>query len=78
MFRILKKTRGYIVEVEVSKWTLFGLKKVWRPYVKSSGLNCAWHHKSHEKALESLHYQVLSDLKRNKYLNGKIRERIHQ
>jgi hypothetical protein len=65
MFRIVKKTRGYIVEVQVSKWTLFGLKKVWKPYVKSSGLDCAWHHKSYEMAVMNFKSEVLADLESN-------------
>lgn len=65
MFRIVKNARGYIVEVQVSKWTLFGLKKVWKPYVKSSGLNCAWHHKSYEMAVMNFKSEVLADLESN-------------
>lgn len=62
MFRIVKKPRGYIVEVQVSKWTLFGLKKVWEPYVKTSGLDCAWHHKTYEMAVMNFKREVLLDL----------------
>ena len=65
MFRIVKKTRGYIVEVQVSKWTLFGLKKVWKPYVKSSGLDCAWHHISYETAVMNFKTEIINDLESN-------------
>lgn len=54
MFRIVKKERGYIVEIEVVKWTLFGLKKEWKPFVKSAGLDCAWHHKEYHSAIMNL------------------------
>ena len=65
MFRIVKKERGFIVEVQVSKLTLFGLKKVWKPYVTSSGLDCAWHHKSYEMAVMNFKIETIKDLESN-------------
>jgi hypothetical protein len=65
MFRITKNNRGYIVEIQVSKYTLFGLKKEWVPYVKSSGMNCAWHHKTYEMAVMNFKSEVINDLKCN-------------
>jgi hypothetical protein len=62
MFRIVKKERGYIVEIEVVKWTLFGLKKEWKPFVKSSGLDCAWHHKKYHSAHLNLITQIEDEL----------------
>lgn len=53
-FRILKKTKGYIVEVQVSKWTLFGIKKVWKPFILTSGLDIPWHHSSYDFAMKNL------------------------
>jgi len=53
-FRILKKPKGFIVQVEVVKWTLFGLKKEWKIFVKSAGLNCAYHHKTYDLAMMNL------------------------
>ena len=58
MYRILKKPRGYIVEVKTYKWTLFGLKTVWKPFVKTSGMDCAWHHKTYNLAMYNLHNDV--------------------
>jgi hypothetical protein len=65
MFRITKNNIGYIVEIQVSKWTLFGLKKEWTPYVKSSGMNCAWHHKSYEMAVMNFKSEVTNLLQKN-------------
>jgi hypothetical protein len=65
LFRINKKPRGYIVEVCVSKWYFFGLKKVWKPYITSAGLDCAWHHQSYEHALINLIDKVKNDVKIN-------------
>lgn len=65
MFRIVKKERGYIVEVQVSKWNLFGLKKVWIPYVKASGIDCVWYHSTYEMALMNFETETLKDLQAN-------------
>jgi len=53
-FRIIKKQKGFIVEKEIAYWTLFGLKYKWIPYIKSAGLDCAWHHKTYEFAMMNL------------------------
>lgn len=65
MFRIIKIDRSYIVEVQVSRWTLFGLKKEWKPYVKPFGMNCAWHHKTYEAALINFQDHAISDIESN-------------
>ena len=65
-FRILKKPKGFIVEVEVVIWTLFGLKKRWKPFVKSAGLDCAWHHKTYEFAMMNL----LDEVKKQTFENS--------
>ncbi len=54
MFRIKQlKDKTYIVEHRVSKWTLFGIKKVWKPFVKTSGMDCCWHHSELKYAWEN-------------------------
>ena len=66
MFRITKtENNSYIVEVQVAIWTLFGIKKVWKPYVKASGLDCAWHHSKYEYAVMNFKSEVLKDLEAN-------------
>ncbi len=67
-FRILKKPNGFIVEVEVIKWSLFGLKKEWKPFIKSAGLNCAWHHSTYEYAQMNL----LKEIKWNTITNSQL------
>lgn len=64
-YRILKKERGYIVEVEDVKWSLFGLKKEWKPFVMSAGLECAWHHKTYNFAMASLLDKIEIDTMKN-------------
>lgn len=66
MFRIRKISyKNFVVEVLVQKWTLFGLKKEWKPYVKSAGLDCAWHHSTYDFAMMNLKKQILEDLFNN-------------
>ena len=37
-FRIVKTKKGYRVDIQKTKWTLFGLKKYWTHFVSYSGL----------------------------------------
>jgi len=60
-FRILKKPRGYIVEVEKSMFSF----KYWEPLIKSAGLDCAWHHSTYEYALMNLFDEIKKQLKEN-------------
>jgi len=62
-FRIVKKEKGYIVEVQQIKWSLFGLRKKWVPFVKSFGLDCAWHHSTYDYALMNLLDEIKKNLK---------------
>jgi len=54
MYRIIKKEKGFIVEIQVVKWTLFGVKKQWKPFILTSGLNEVWHHKTFDLAMMNL------------------------
>jgi hypothetical protein len=58
MFRIIKKPKGYIVEYLEYKWSLFGLKKIWKPFIKASGLDEPWHHSTYESAMMNLIYKL--------------------
>ena len=57
-YRILKKEKGYIVEVEYIKWSLFGLKKKWKPFILAAGLECVWYHKNYDFAMKSLLFKI--------------------
>ena len=37
-FRITKSELGFLVEIQKTKWTLFGLKKYWANYLTYSGV----------------------------------------
>jgi len=71
-FRIIKKPRGYIVEVETVKWSLFGLKKQWVPFVKSSGMDCAWYHKTYGFAMMNLLDEIRVQTIKNANFKGFI------
>jgi hypothetical protein len=53
-FRIRKTDKGYLVEKRIAKWSLLGLKYKWIPFVKSTGLECAWIHSKYEYAIMNL------------------------
>lgn len=38
-FRIVKTPKGYRVDIQKSKWTLFGIKKYWTHFISYSGLS---------------------------------------
>lgn len=61
-FRIVKKPKGYIVEVQDFKWSLFGIKSKWIPYVKTSGIDECWHHSNQLQALQNLLDQIKNEL----------------
>ena len=72
-YRILKKPKGYIVEVECIKWTLFGLKKKWIPFILTSGLDCAWHHSTYDFAMSSLLKEIeIQTIKNANFRNIKL------
>lgn len=62
-FRITKIDKGWIVEHLVFKYSFLGLHfwKVWRPYVKTSGMDYCWHHKTKQFAEDNLFDQVKYD-----------------
>ena len=62
-FRITETSKGFIVENKIVKWSLFGLKTKWIPFVKSTGLECAWHHKTYDYAMINLLQQIKKDMR---------------
>ena len=61
-FRITKRKKGYVVEVQDIRWTLFCLKTKWVPYIKTSGLEECWHHKKPIDALQNMLDQIKNEL----------------
>lgn len=58
MYRIIEKSKGWIVEIQVCKWTFFGIRKVWKPFVKTLGMDCVWHHSSRKYAEMNLQTEI--------------------
>lgn len=64
-FRIKKYSKGYLVEIEKSKWALFGIKKYWVHYVSYGGLSeHPFYYDTFETALKEMlkkiKYEILS------------------
>lgn len=53
-FRIRLIEGKYYVEVLSFKWTLFGIKKKWIPFVTYSGLDDIYPHSSYHSALNNM------------------------
>lgn len=62
MFRIREVKEMFVVEKQHLKWTLFGLKKEWKPYVTAAGLDEVWHHSTYDYAVMNLISEVKRDL----------------
>ena len=63
MYRITKVYKGWIVERLEFKYNFFGLHffKVWKPYVKTFGIDDFWYHSTKEYAIMGLKDQVEND-----------------
>ena len=57
-FRINKYNKGYLIEIEKSKWTLFGIKKYWVHYI------------SHEEICDEALYFTNFEMALRKMING--------
>ena len=63
-FRIIKKPKGYIVEIQDFRWTPFGIKYNWIPFVKTSGMDECWHHSNQLCALHNLLDEVKKEIEK--------------
>ena len=61
--RIRETTTGFVVEEKVTRWTLFGLRYKWIPYVKTTGMEIAWTHKNYFNAINNAVDKVIKELK---------------
>lgn len=69
MFRIVKRPRGYVVEVKRQrrKW-LFFTEEYWEVYVHAAGLSdVPWHHSTYEYAMMNLQNKVKWDTINSRY-----------
>ena len=60
MFRVSQTELGWIVEKQAFKYCFLGLHfwKVWRPFVKTSGMDSCWYHSDKKYALMNLHSEI--------------------
>ena len=62
-FRIVRSQEGFLVEKQIVKWTLFGLKKKWIHFISYSGLSdCPYYFKTFDSALENMLKEVKWDI----------------
>jgi hypothetical protein len=50
----------FIVEEQISKWTIFGIKNKWVPLVKTTGLDECWQHGNIEFAVRNAVAEIKS------------------
>jgi hypothetical protein len=48
----------FIVEEQISKWTVFGIKYKWIPLVKTAGLDECWQHSDIKYAMQNAIDQI--------------------
>ena len=65
-FRITKSDLGFLVEIQKSKWNLFGLKKYWANYLTYSGLTSEPYYFDNfnsaiEQTLKEIRWEILGN-----------------
>lgn len=66
IFRIVKTKKGYRVDIQKSKWGIFGIKKYWTHFISYSGLeSIPFHYPTFDIAMEGMlkeiRWQILQD-----------------
>jgi len=69
-FRIVKTIKGYRVDIQKTKWTLFGVKKYWTHFISYSGIDkTAFYYSTFEMAmsemLKEIRWDVLANYNQN-------------
>ena len=62
ILRIRKIKDGYITEIEVSRWTLFGIRRRWVPYLTYRGTDEAFPFSSRLGAKEAIVREIREEL----------------
>lgn len=62
MYRIVKKERGFVVEVMKTKSNLFRTKTFWTHFISVAGIESEpWYFKKTESAMEALLFRIKCD-----------------
>jgi hypothetical protein len=62
-FRIVNTKKGYRVDIQKSKWTLFGLRTYWTHYISWSGMSDEpYYYKDHDSAMEAMLQEIKWDV----------------
>ncbi len=54
--------KGFVVQVKVAKWSLFGIKYKWIPYLTVSGQKQSWYYSTYERAMSEMILQIRRDV----------------
>lgn len=61
--RIREHSKGWVVEIEKSKWTIFGIKKYWVHFISYSGLSeQPFYYSTFDSCLEDLLREIKYEL----------------
>jgi hypothetical protein len=65
-FRIVRTNKGFRIDIQKYKWTLFGIKKYWVHYISYAGLpDKAYHFKTFNDALTDLTFEITQEVNEN-------------
>ena len=71
-FRITKNDFGYVVEYQKISWSLFGLKRKWKPFITYAGSDTIFHYKERSSAMKDLLERVKQDTNFETIINTNI------
>jgi hypothetical protein len=54
--------KGFVVQVKIAKWSLFGIKYKWIPYLTVSGQKQPWYYSTYERAMSEMILQIRRDI----------------
>ena len=68
MYRIIKKERGFVVEIRKTKSNLFRTKTFWTHFISVAGIeSMPWHFSTKDYALDALLFKIKCDTLENSY-----------
>ena len=63
MYKIKKVKGGWIVLLNQPRWTIFGLKYKWIPFITFLGTDLPFLHESYELAMNNLLFEIKAKVK---------------
>lgn len=76
-FRIVESEKGFLVEKQIFKWTIFGLRKEWIHFISYSGLSeQPFYFETFDSALENMLKEIKWDIIFDYENYGKWRDKV--